>query len=202
MERLRYYIAQFLSYTLHPGIMPTVGTILILGALPETFEWNFVVRVVTTVFLGTYIGPFLGIVILRLAGTISSVHLVKREERIYPYLIGAASMIATGNHLERAGVPVEITWSVYLSALVVIISTILLPFFKSSAHAAGVFALYALYICLHQRYGSGEIQHLIIGAMVLGSLSWARLELKRHTLQELLSGALLGFIPMFLLLSK
>ncbi|NDH78449.1 MAG: hypothetical protein EBY63_06440, partial [Flavobacteriia bacterium] len=53
-------------------------------------------------------------------------------------------MIATGNHLERAGVPIEITWSVYLSALVVIISTILLPFFKSSAHAAGVFALYAL----------------------------------------------------------
>jgi len=42
----------------------------------------------------------------------------------------------------------------------------------------------------------------VLGAMILGSLSWARLELKRHTLQELLSGALLGFVPMFLLLSK
>ena len=111
-------------------------------------------------------------------------------------------MIATGNHLERAGVPIEITWSIYLSAFVVIISTILLPFFKSSAHAAGVFAFYSLYICLHQRYGGGEIEHLVIGAMVLGTLTWARLELKRHTLQELLSGALLGFIPMFMLLSK
>ena len=84
----------------------------------------------------------------------------------------------------------------------VIISTILLPFFKSSAHAAGVFALYALYICLHQRYGGGETQHLVLGALVLGALSWARLELQRHTLQELLSGALLGFIPMYVLLSK
>ena len=107
MEDLRHYIARFLSNTLHPGIMPTIGTVLILGALPETFEWNFVARVVMTVFLGTCIGPFLGIVILRLAGTISSLHLVKREERIYPYLIGAASMIATGNHLERAGVPLK-----------------------------------------------------------------------------------------------
>lgn len=202
MERLRYYIAQFLSYTLHPGIMPTFGSILILGALPEIFEWNFVTHVVLTVFLGTYVGPFIGIVILRLAGSISSVHLVKREERIYPCLIGAASMIATGNHLERAGVPIEISWSVYLSALVVIISAILLPFFKSSAHVAGVFALYALYICLHQRYGSGDIEYLVLGGAILGALSWARIELKRHTLQEVLSGALIGFIPMFLLLSK
>lgn len=202
MEDLRHYIARFLSNTLHPGIMPTIGTVLILGALPETFEWNFVARVVMTVFLGTCIGPFLGIVILRLAGTISSLSLIKREERIYPYLIGAASMIATGNHLERAGVPIEITWATYLSGLVVIISTILLPFFKSSTHATGVFALYSLYICLHQRYGGGEIEHLVIGAMVLGALTWARLELQKHTLQELLSGALLGFIPMFMLLSK
>lgn len=202
MEDLRHYIARFLSNSLHPGIMPTIGTVLILGALPETFEWNFEARVVMTVFLGTCIGPFLGIVILRLAGTISSLHLVKQEERIYPYLIGAASMIATGNHLERAGVPIEITWATYLSALVVIISTILLPFFKSSAHTTGVFALYSLYICLHQRYGCGEIEHLVIGAMVLGALTWARLELQKHTLQELLSGALLGFIPMFMLLSK
>ena len=202
MEHLRYYIAQFLSYTLHPGIMPTVGAILVLGFLPETFEWNFVIRVLLTVFLGTYVGPFLGIVILKVTGVISSVHLKEREERVYPYIIGAASMIATGNQLERSGIPIEITWSVYLSALVVIISTILLPFFKSSAHAAGVFALFALYICLHQRYGGGEIEHLFIGAIVLGALSWARLELKRHTLQELLSGALLVFVPMFLLLSK
>jgi len=154
MEHLRYYIAQFLSYTLHPGIMPTVGAILVLGFLPETFEWNFVIRVLLTVFLGTYVGPFLGIVILKVTGVISSVHLKEREERVYPYIIGA------------------------------------------------VFALFALYICLHQRYGGGEIEHLFIGAIVLGALSWARLELKRHTLQELLSGALLGFVPMFLLLSK
>jgi len=202
MERLRYYIAQFLSYTLHPGIMPTAGTIFIISTLPEVFTWDFVIRITSVVFLGTYVGPLVGILILRISGVISSVHLIKREERIYPYLIGAASMIATGNHLERAGVPVEITLSVYLSGMVVVLSTILLPFFKSSAHAAGVSAFYALYICLHQRYGGGEIQYLVLGAMVLGGRSWARLELKRHTLKELLSGALLGFVPMFLLLSK
>jgi len=202
MEKFYRIIAQILSYAFHPGIMPTFGTLLILWAVPESYSWSTITKITFLVFMGTYVGPFLGIVILRISGIISSVHLINREERIYPYLIGAASMIATGNHLEKSGVPIEIIWSVYLSALVVIISTILLPFFKSSAHASGAFAMYALYLGLHQRYGIGEIPFLLLGAFFAGAICWGRITLNRHTLKELLSGAILGFLPMYLLLSK
>ena len=202
MERLRFIFAQCLSYIFHPGLMPTLGVLITFFALPENFAAPFVINVLVVVFLGTYVGPLIGIVVLRFTGVITSVHLIKREERTYPYIIGAASMMATGNHLENSGMPVEITLSIYLSGLIVVLTTILLPFFKSSAHAAGIFAIYALYICLHQRYGVGEVKYLILGAALIGALAWSRLELRRHTLQELLSGAMIGFIPMYLLLSK
>jgi hypothetical protein len=108
MEKFYRIIAQILSYAFHPGIMPTFGTLLILWAVPESYSWSTITKITFLVFMGTYVGPFLGIVILRISGIISSVHLINREERIYPYLIGAASMIATGNHLEKSGVPIEI----------------------------------------------------------------------------------------------
>jgi len=59
-----------------------------------------------------------------------------------------------------------------------------------------------LYLGLHQRYGIGELPFLLVGGLLVGAICWGRSTLNRHTLKELLSGAILGFLPMYLLLSK
>lgn len=143
-----------------------------------------------------------GTILLRWTGIISSIHLVKREERIYPYLTAAASMLATANFLARNEVPMEVTFSILASAVVVFASTIALPFFKSSAHMAGIAGFIALYLRLFEFYNQGSLLVVILLSSIAGAIAWARVYLKRHTLFELFSGSIIGFSALYLLVSK
>jgi membrane-associated phospholipid phosphatase len=182
--------------------MPTVGALFVLWSVPETYSWSTIFKITSTVFVGTYASPLIAIVLFRATKIISSVHLIKREDRIYPYITGAACAFATAAFLKNAMAPKEIYLSVYGTAFVLIVSTILIPYFKSSAHMAGAAGFFALYLRLHQRYGTGEPEFLLLLLLFLSAVAWSRISLKRHTLQELLSGGLLGFSTVYALLSN
>ena len=202
MQGIKYGFSQFISYLFHPGIMPTVGALFVLWSVPETYSWSTIFKITSTVFVGTYASPLIAIVLFRATKNISSVHLIKREDRIYPYITGAACAFATAAFLKNAMAPKEIYLSVYGTAFVLIVSTILIPYFKSSAHMAGAAGFFALYLRLHQRYGTGEPEFLLLLLLFLSAVAWSRISLKRHTLQELLSGGLLGFSTVYALLSN
>ena len=182
--------------------MPTVGALFVLWSVPETYSWSTIFKITSTVFVGTYASPLIAIVLFRATKIISSVHLIKREDRIYPYITGAACAFATAAFLKNAMASKEIYLSVYGTAFVLIVSTILIPYFKSSAHMAGAAGFFALYLRLHQRYGTGEPEFLLLLLLFLSAVAWSRISLKRHTLQELLSGGLLGFSTVYALLSN
>ena len=202
MHGFKHGFSQFISYLFHPGIMPTVGALFVLWSVPETYSWSTIFNITSTVFVGTYASPLIAIVLFRATKIISSVHLIKREDRIYPYITGAACAFATAAFLKNAMAPKEIYLSVYGTAFVLIVSTILIPYFKSSAHMAGAAGFFALYLRLHQRYGTGEPEFLLLLLLFLSAVAWSRISLKRHTLQELLSGGLLGFSTVYALLSN
>ena len=202
MQGIKYGFSQFISYLFHHGIMPTVGALFVLWSVPETYSWSTIFKITSTVFVGTYASPLIAIVLFRATKIISSVHLIKREDRIYPYITGAACAFATAAFLKNAMAPKEIYLSVYGTAFVLIVSTILIPYFKSSAHMAGAAGFFALYLRLHQRYGTGEPEFLLLLLLFLSAVAWSRISLKRHTLQELLSGGLLGFSTVYALLSN
>ena len=202
MSSLKHSFSQAISYLFHPGIMPTVGAFFVLWSVPETYSWSTIFKITSTVFVGTYVSPLIAILLLRASKIISSIHLIEREDRIYPYITGAACAFATAAFLRTAMAPMEIYLSVYGTAFILIVSTILIPYFKSSAHMAGAAGFFALYLCLHQRYGVGRPEYLLLLLVVLGAVAWSRISLKRHTLQELLSGGLLGFFTVYALLSQ
>ena len=201
MHGFKHGFSQFISYLFHPGIMPTVGALFVLWSVPETYSWSTIFKITSTVFVGTYASPLIAIVLFRATKIISSVHLIEREDRIYPYMTGAACAFATAAFLKKAMAPEEIYLSVYGTAFVLIVSTILIPYFKSSAHMAGATGFFALFLRLHQRYGLGGTDSLILLLLILSAVAWSRISLKRHTLQELLSGGLLGFSVVYVLLS-
>ena len=201
MHGFKHGFSQFISYLFHPGIMPTIGALFVLWSVPETYSWSTIFKITSTVFVGTYASPLIAIVLFRATKIISIVHLIKREDRIYPYMTGAACAFATAAFLKKAMAPEEIYLSVYGTAFVLIVSTILIPYFKSSAHMAGATGFFALFLRLHQRYGLGGTDSLILLLLILSAVAWSRISLKRHTLQELLSGGLLGFSTVYTLLS-
>ena len=65
-----------------------------------------------------------------------------------------------------------VTYSVFASAIVVFASTIALPFFKSSAHMAGIAGFIALYVKLFDFYNQGSLLVVIALASCAGAVGW------------------------------
>lgn len=198
----KYILAQLLSYGLHPGSLPTVGTLYIIYALPQIFSLESIVRMMSIVLVGTYIIPVIVIYIMTLLGVIESVHLINKKDRIYPYTITTLSALLTSRILTSMGAPVEIIYCSLGCAFILVVSAVLIPFFKSSAHLAGITGFAGLYLGMNEKYGSGEFKNMLIIILLCIALAWARIYLKRHTLKEVLTGSILGFGSIYLLISK
>ena len=198
----KYILAQLLSYGLHPGSLPTVGTLYIIYALPQIFILESIVRMMSIVLVGTYIIPVIVIYIMTLLGIIESVHLINKKDRIYPYTITTLSALLTSRILTSMGAPLEIIYCSLGCAFILVVSAVLIPFFKSSAHLAGITGFAGLYLGMNEKYGSGEFKNMLIIILLCIALAWARIYLKRHTLKEVLTGSILGFGSIYLLISK
>jgi len=198
----KYILAQLLSYGLHPGSLPTVGTLYIIFALPQIFSLESIARMMSIVLVGTYIIPVIVIYIMTLLGIIESVHLINKKDRIYPYTITTMSALLTSRILTSMGAPVEIIYCSLGCAFILVVSAVLIPFFKSSAHLAGITGFAGLYLGMNEKYGSGEFKNMLIIILLCIALAWARIYLKRHTLKEVLTGSILGFGSIYLLISK
>lgn len=198
----KYILAQLLSYGLHPGSLPTVGTLYIIYALPQIFSLESIVRMMSIVLVGTYIIPVIVIYIMTLLGIIESVHLINKKDRIYPYTITTLSALLTSRILTSMGAPVEIIYCSLGCAFILVVSAVLIPFFKSSAHLAGITGFAGLYLGMNEKYGSGEFKNMLIIILLCIALAWGRIYLKRHTLKEVLTGSILGFGSIYLLISK
>ena len=198
----KYILAQLLSYGLHPGSLPTVGTLYIIYALPQIFNLESIVRMMSIVLVGTYIIPVIVIYIMTLLGIIESVHLINKKDRIYPYTITTLSALLTSRILTSMGAPVEIIYCSLGCAFILVVSAVLIPFFKSSAHLAGITGFAGLYLGMNEKYGSGEFKNMLIIILLCIALAWGRIYLKRHTLKEVLTGSILGFGSIYLLISK
>lgn len=198
----KYILAQLLSYGLHPGSLPTVGTLYIIYALPQIFSLESIVRMMSIILVGTYIIPVIVIYIMTLLGVIESVHLINKKDRIYPYTITTLSALLTSRILTSMGAPVEIIYCSLGCAFILVVSAVLIPFFKSSAHLAGITGFAGLYLGMNEKYGSGEFKNMLIIILLCIALAWARIYLKRHTLKEVLTGSILGFGSIYLLISK
>jgi hypothetical protein len=142
------------------------------------------------------------IYILTVLGIIESVHLIKKQDRIYPYVVAAFSAILTSRILMNMGAPKEIIYSTLASAFVLVVSSVLIPFFKSSAHMAGIAGFTGLYLALFEKYNAGNLSTMLVLVGLCGAMAWARTALKRHTLRELFSGGVLGFFSLYVLLSR
>lgn len=100
------------------------------------------------------------------------------------------------------GAPVEIIYCSLGCAFILVVSAVLIPFFKSSAHLAGITGFAGLYLGMYEKYGAGGFKNMLTIILLCIALAWARIYLKRHTLKEILIGSILGFGSIYLLISK
>lgn len=208
-----------LSYIFHPLLMPLMAIYLLLElpTMPNSlylfdalcfYPDEVKVRLYLVMGVLTLVAPLLSVMIMYWNRMVTSLHMEKREERFYPYIIVTFYFILAYSFL-RYQWPEKLQHPALLSFLfgMIVINVILIILnfrYKVSAHAAAIFGVCGLLIAYNQtqlsRFVEIELPNLgfiLVFVIISGLVVTGRLVLKAHTIGEVLTGMLIGFTVMY-----
>lgn len=193
--------AKIVSWLLHPLLLATYLFALLTWLLPagmspikEEGQWKFVFLI----FSVTFALPALNVLLFKALGTISSVTLQNRRERIVPFSFVAVLYIL-------------ITWLLYsrtrisfndnllkflvLVDVLVVVATLITFFYKISVHSMAAWAFIGILLPLNRISEEGKLFiPTIISILLAGVVMAARLQLNAHTPREVMIGAVTGLL--------
>ncbi len=196
-------IAKVISVIFHPLLIPTYALALLLNinthftlVLPENYRY----LTILFVFLTSFAMPALIMLILLKIGTIKSLQMETRQERVIPLFVVAVFFYGTYFLLKQG--PYFAFYNIFLlgATLLVIISLFINYFIKISIHMValgglfGTFVGFTLALQLELRF----LLTMII--IVSGFVGFARLKLKAHSEGQVYGGFALGAIFMLSML--
>lgn len=187
--------ANIISYLFHPLLMPTYLFGIIGYYTPAVFQSNqLILFFVGSIFIITAVLPTLNLVFFKVSGTIKSLHMTTRRERIVPFVfISIVYILVTVLVYIKIPVPIVAKFLMISSALVVALA-IATFFMKISAHAIGVAGLTGILLALAAYSSATALMVPALACMALsGVVMSSRLSLDAHTLNEVAWGGVLGF---------
>jgi hypothetical protein len=178
-------LARIISFVCLPPLLAT-GTIIALcsHAIADPAE-AAQVALVSSFFVAIVPCAYVAY-LLRGQKINGGVDLALREERLRPYLVGAASSILGLLALVRLSAPLSVTLLSLAYGINTLVMAAITQRWKISAHAAG--AAMPL-TALVSAFGAGALPLAVIVPMVC----WARVRAQMHTVAQVCAGALLGF---------
>jgi len=185
-------LARFIS-TL---FVPPSFTIIIFTIFAFTLESEPIKQVVTILIalVFGFIAPIVLFLILRKKGKLADQDASIKEQRTIPfviaivfYLIGLWIMIKYDLNIISIAF-----WFCYISNT--IITIFINRFWKISAHAMGVAGPFSAMVFVF-----GWLGIILLPIVIL--IGWARIELKCHTLTQVIAGILLAFISVYIQMS-
>ncbi len=191
-------LAKFLSYVLHPGLIPGVLLAILYFQVPymvnlQGVKWPF--KLVIIGFVLAYTALFPGIFILWLyrKKSINSIHLNQLSDRHLPYLFGIIStsflvyFLFSKGGLQSSAIVV----GVFLAGLILV--SIISYFWQISAHASAIAGMLGLLLGIIIFTGESNL-HLpfLISILLAGFLAAARLKLDAHTPLQIIMGTFVG----------
>ena len=194
-------ISHFLSWVLSPVVVPTYGIIAVFmlsmfSYAPAASKW----LITGIVFAITGVIPSAAIFVLTKFGDVKDMALTRRSDRLFPYIITAACLLACGIYLTRTGLP-DWVGLFYIGASVATAINLIVNFkWKISAHGAGIGGFIAMLMILnHYGLPAYNLWGWVIAAVIAaGLLSAARVWLWRHTPMQTIAGEIVGFICVIL----
>ena len=119
------------------------------------------------------------------SGKVRDPRSIPRAERVGPLRAVAALHAGAFAIVYGLGGPAELSAALLSYAIATVLFAALTPIMNLSLHAAGVAGTA---VCLVFVFGAWGVPSFLL----LPAVSWARLRLKRHTVPELVLGALVG----------
>lgn len=197
-------VASVISYVLHPLLMSTyLFTILVFIAphnvLPIGFSMAGSIVLVSLIFITTFVIPVLSLFILKVSGSISSISLAERKERITP-MIYTGVMYAVTTYLFSTKVELGEMIALFLgvSTLLIIMTGIITRFWKISLHAIGIGGLVGFMMGLNKQSSVAHFEFILSLLFILSAIVLsARLKLNAHSPKQVYTGFVLGIFVSF-----
>lgn len=195
-------VAQVVSYITHPLFIPTLVTFLVLQSLPEYFvafkmsskRFAFDMLYFRVVIISLFF-PLLTVMLAKMLGFISSIHLNTQRDRIIPYVaIIIYYFWAFYTFLEEGAAPRFYTAFFLGMFLAISISFVTNSFWKTSMHATGWGGVIGFLLSLMWGMHMNVSLPLIITFFVAGIVGTCRMILKAHTPGEIYIGFSIGII--------
>ncbi|WP_119845032.1 PA-phosphatase [Reichenbachiella sp. MSK19-1] len=195
---MRDKVSQIVSHLFHPLLMPTLTFCLLFAFAPHLIQ-PISLMTLPFLFVTTFVIPMISISILKVSGSIKSLRMEDREERMVPFVfITLFFMMTTYLFIYKVGVN-QIVGVIFLSTtLLLILLTLVTSRYKISIHAAALSGVCGYLLALCWRYPNGMLVYpLIVTLIVAGGVMSARLQLNAHRAHEVLAGSLLGLLTCF-----
>lgn len=148
-----------------------------------------------SVFIATGILPVLITIVLKKIGIVSSLHMPKKEERMLPFLItGGLYYVVIYLFTSYWQLPLNplIYQFMFGATLAILIGMMITYKWKISVHMIGVGGVVGILTVL-SKHGDVLIGLLSISIVLAGLIAFGRLQLKAHSIKQVIAGFLLGF---------
>jgi hypothetical protein len=196
-------VARGVTFLIHPLLIPTYVLLVLLNLnvfVSHSVPIAYRLALTGMVFLTTFVFPLFFTWLLYRLEMISSLLLVRREERIYPIL--AISIFYYATYYLLKGIHLSTIFSYYMlgATLLALLSLVINFYGKISLHMVAIGSFTGLLLGLSLNFGVNLNAEICATIVVAGIVGYARLKSGMHKPAEIYSGFAVGAIVMTLLI--
>ena len=200
-------LARIFSIVFHPLLLATYLFSLLAFVLPialDPLKEEGYLNFVFLIFCVTFLFPALNVGIFKSFGSIKTLGMKDRQERILPFsFIAILYIVVTYLFYTRTRIDFNdnlLKFLVIIDALV-LVAAIVTFFYKVSVHSIGMCGLIGILLPLNKISEDGALFYPTVIAIVLaGIVMSSRLQLNTHTPREVMVGGVLGFMTSFVMM--
>ena len=200
-DRTLIKTARIVSAVFTPFSIPFVAfLILFLFSYLNIMPLAYKLIVLGVVYCFTILMPTLTIFLFRKINGFEAKDLTDRKKRYVPYLLTIISYVFCMLMMRKLNIPWYMSGIILTALLMVLISIILNLKWKLSEHMLGMGGIVGGVVSFSALFGYNPVWWLSLFILIAGVLGTARIILQHHTLSEVLTGFVVGFICALLVL--
>jgi len=200
-------LARIFSFIFHPLLLATYLFAVLAFSLPlalDPLKEDGYMNFVFLIFCVTFLFPALNVGIFKTFGSIKSLMMRERQERVLPFFfIAILYIVVTYMFYSRTRIDMQdnlLKILIIIDALV-LVSAIATLFLKVSVHSLGMCGMIGILIPLNKISEDGALFYpTIIAVLLTGIVMSSRLQLNAHTPREVTVGGVLGFVTSFVMM--
>ena len=200
-DRTLIKTARIVSAVFTPFSIPFVAfLILFLFSYLNIMPLAYKLIVLGVVYCFTILMPTLTIFLFRKINGFEAKDLADRKKRYVPYLLTIISYVFCMLMMRKLNIPWYMSGIILTALLMMLISIILNLKWKLSEHMLGMGGIVGGVVSFSALFGYNPVWWLSLFILIAGVLGTARIILQHHTLSEVLTGFVVGFICSLLVL--